>query len=592
MTRRSIFDHAVNSTLFNPSFLAATNVINHNYAYPGTSGSYQGQSTSLCESSGGKLGPRLKTIDVGDIILTREVSSRVIDVMTKPCEKGRVLKSTNPFRARVIRQRQARFAKVRRTVHVAEILQFGDRPFTVVQFEAEDPSNREQLELAIRRHVFEISSSGRTMHFPQLFAVGSIPEIPTLIYHDGLVSADGIMECHTQSPIVTYLHYIHMATYDSFDIRFLSKISVRLSADWVDWLFNLRTGTFQFDLTSNHQPSYADSHRPLRPEAVALPHNALMSQPFVPETIIQHLQSSLSDYLISVSSFGDMMHIENLSELIMAHPYLVLGSVIDISKPGIIGHFLPSDVNPGPTWICVPDDDISLNSYQFYQSGLHRVDLSYSEEMQPFQIHVIFKNSVANSNAARLSYLSQSSKLLGPGSHWDNVAFVEEIGFALYGTFGFNPLAYPTPVYLFVPPVPLNHENGVFGLALPLPYRLFYWSLDPKGRTYVPERDWERYRIPRLKTELWLGSFWRPWHYEAVSEFFRRGNHNPQTYARDRGYPELQKWQDNRFSVVEEVVEPTRYPTWKGMRSWYEEPLIWKSHPPQYPRRRRWSNAM
>ncbi|KAL0057338.1 hypothetical protein AAF712_016026 [Marasmius tenuissimus] len=308
MTRRSIFDHAVNSTLFNPSFLAATNVINHNYAYPGTSGSCQGQSTSLCESSGGKLGPRLKTIDVGDIILTREVSSRVIDVMTKPCEKGRGLKSTNPFRARVIRQRQARFAKARRTVHVAEILQFGDRPFTVVQFEAEDPSNREQLELA-------------------------------------------------------------MATYDSFDIRFLSKISVRLSADWVDWLFNLRTGTFQFDLTSNHQPSYADSHCPLRPEAITLPQNALMGQPLVPETIIQHLQSSLSDYLISISSFGDMMYIENLSELIMAHPYLVLGSVIDVSKPGIIGHFPPSDVKPGPTWICVPDDDISLNSYQFYESA-------------------------------------------------------------------------------------------------------------------------------------------------------------------------------------------------------------------------------
>ncbi|KAL0057339.1 hypothetical protein AAF712_016027 [Marasmius tenuissimus] len=148
MSRNSVFDRTVKPTLFNPSFVAATNVIN-NYAYPRSSDSYQGQSNLFCERQSGQLEQRLKTVDVGDIILRREVSSRVIDVVTKANEKGRVLKFTNPFRARVIRQRQARFVKVRKTAHVAEIMQFGDRLFTVVQFKADNPSDKEQLQLAV-----------------------------------------------------------------------------------------------------------------------------------------------------------------------------------------------------------------------------------------------------------------------------------------------------------------------------------------------------------------------------------------------------------------------------------------------------------
>ncbi|KAK1215748.1 hypothetical protein PQX77_021637 [Marasmius sp. AFHP31] len=523
MSGTSFFDHTLKPTLFHPSFVAA-NVIN-NYAYPERPDtSNQGQSTSLIERPSSQLDPRLRTVNIEDIILRKEVSSKVIDVMTKPREKGRVFRITNPFRARVIRQRQAKFSRARRTIHTAEIMQFGDRTFTVVQLEAEDPNDSEQLQLAIRKHVFEISSSRR-----QLFAVGS-SDIPTLIYHDGLISADGIIGDHTQSPIVSaYLHYIYGAAYDSFDRRFLEKISVRLSGLWEDWLFNLQTGTFQFDLTSNRQLSYEDSHLPRRLDTIALPGNALMGGLLTPQSIIQHLRNQFSDYLNSVSLLGQMRHTGSLSEFIMTHPYLVIGSVIDVTKPGIIAHIPSSDVfvNPEHIWMCGidPDDGIDVDQYQFYESVL-----------------------------------------------------IDGITFALYGHFENNPLNYCAPIYLFVPPVPFNEENGIPGLALPLPYRLFYWSLDPEGRTSIPEKDWEEYRVPRLKTELWLGPFWDSWCYEAVDEFFRLGNHDPQTYARDRGYPVLQKWQDNRFSVVAEVATTTRYPTWKGMGSSYEEPLFREPH--------------
>ncbi|KAJ8090686.1 hypothetical protein PM082_018248 [Marasmius tenuissimus] len=65
--------------------------------------------------------------------------------------------------------------------------------------------------------------------------------------------------------------------------------------------------------------------------------------------------------------------------------------------------------------------------------------------------------------------------------------------------------------------------------------------------------------------------------YQAVDEFFRRGGHNPQTYARDRGYPVLQKWKGSRSSVVEENVGSTRYaiPTQDVGKS-NEEPPVWQ----------------
>ncbi|KAK1234687.1 hypothetical protein PQX77_002099 [Marasmius sp. AFHP31] len=546
MSRMSFFDQTLKPTLFNPSFVAA-NVINNNYTntYPERSDSPQSQSRLLYGRPSGHNGSRLKTIDVGDIILRREVSSRVIDVMTKPNEKGRALKLTNPFRARVIRQRQARFTKVRRTVNVAEILQFGDRLFTVVQFEAEDPRDREQLVLA----------------FPQLFAAGS-SEIPTLIYHDELVSAFDIMEEHTESPVVsTYLDYLHVlhqtVTFHGFDERFLAKISARLSTSRRDWLFNLRTGTFQFDLTSNQGLSSVDSyHLPHCSEPTALSSNAGMNPPLVPQLIIQHLENYLPDYLMSVSSLGETRYIKNLPEFTVIHPYLVMGSVINVKKPGIIGHFSPSDVNFGATWTCeVSDYDVDLDSHQFYESGYHRVDLSYSDETEPVPIHMVFTSQLTHSKIARLSCLGLLSGHLDEASDRDDLAFVDEIGFALYGTFESNPLTYPTPVYLFVPPVTLEQKNGVPILALPLPHRLFYWSLDPEGKTYISKKDWEEYKIPTLKAELWLGTFWPWWGYEAVDEFFRQEKHDSQTYAKDRGYPVLQEWQDNRFSVVEEDVK-------------------------------------
>ncbi|KAL0057337.1 hypothetical protein AAF712_016025 [Marasmius tenuissimus] len=377
MSGTSFFDHTLKPTLFHPSFVAA-NVINHNYAYTGRSDGYQGQSTSLFERPSGQLGSRLKTVDIGDIILRREVSSRVIDVMTKPSVKGRTLKLTNPFRARVIRQRQAKFAKVRRTVHVAEILQFGDRPFTVVQFEAEDPNDQNQLELAIRKHISEISSLSRTIHFPQLFAAGS-SEIPALIYHDELVSAYEILEDPTYSPIVdAYLSYLFRVTYYYFDKCFLAKISVQFSSSRKDWLFNLRTETFHFDLTSNYRNlSCADSQQylPGSSEPIALSSNTARNPPLVPRSIIQYLQNQLSDYLISISSLGQMGWIESLSDLLIAHPYLVIGSVINIEKPGIIGHFSPLDTNFEMAWVCLTQNHVDFDWHQFYGSGMKHLFL-------------------------------------------------------------------------------------------------------------------------------------------------------------------------------------------------------------------------
>ncbi|KAJ8090685.1 hypothetical protein PM082_018247 [Marasmius tenuissimus] len=305
MSRNSVFDRTVKPTLFNPSFVAATNVIN-NYAYPRSSDSYQGQSNLFCERQSGQLEQRLKTVDVGDIILRREVSSRAIDVVTKANEKGRVLKFTNPFRARVIRQRQARFVKVRKTAHVAEIMQFGDRLFTVVQFKADNPNDKEQLQLA------------------------------NIAYFD-------------------------------LDDQFLANLSLQPSGRAEHWVFNLRTGTFHFDLTSNnHLLGTDDHHIPYYSEPWAPNRNAPTNTSLDPDSIIRYLQKCLPDYLFSVSSSGETRYIENLSQFITLHPRLAFGSVININEPGVLGQLLPSPVAPLSTeWCHALQDGVYLDWFQF-----------------------------------------------------------------------------------------------------------------------------------------------------------------------------------------------------------------------------------
>ncbi|KAL0572677.1 hypothetical protein V5O48_009287 [Marasmius crinis-equi] len=348
----SFFDSTISPTLFNPSFVAARNVINNNYGCE----LHQSDSSSALQVSGSTSdGPscslrkpqRPRMVDVGDIILRKQVSSTVLNVTTNPAQnptKARVLKITNPFRSRVIRQQQGKAARVRRTVHIAEIMQFRDRLFTIVQFESEDPNEAEELGLAI-------------------------------------------------------------------------------TGFWHDWMFNLQSGTFQFDLMSNRQIDREEARRtPLYHTPWFLPQHTGINPPLEPISILRHLQKYLPEYLLSISSLGETRRIDNFAEFTTLHPYLALGSVINVKRPGIRRCFPPPIYGTRAGWFCANmGTSVRYDRYQFYDSGRYRVDLILDENIGSFEVDLHFHARLLNSSQLRIAFLAQSAVLADDGSDWNDI---------------------------------------------------------------------------------------------------------------------------------------------------------------------------
>ncbi|KAK1227635.1 hypothetical protein PQX77_009358 [Marasmius sp. AFHP31] len=118
----------------------------------------------------------------------------------------------------------------------------------------------------------------------------------------------------------------------------------------------------------------------------------------------------------------------------------------------------------------------------------------------------------------------------------------------------------PTPVYLFVPLLPVENINGVYCVRYPLSERLFYWSLETDGKDAIPEKDWEKYGVPELETETMIGSKQDAQFYTLAQGYLyaKRYDLDGMQYARDHGFPKLicddphNVWfQAESFSLVE-----------------------------------------
>ncbi|KAK1215546.1 hypothetical protein PQX77_021848 [Marasmius sp. AFHP31] len=79
------------------------------------------------------------------------------------------------------------------------------------------------------------------------------------------------------------------------------------------------------------------------------------------------------------------------------------------------------------------------------------------------------------------------------------------------------------------------------GVCYPFPQGLFYWSHDPQGRNVIAEADWEKFGVPELSVEEWVGTYWNEDQYTFVQDHLRSRSYNldGNQYARDHGYPEL-----------------------------------------------------
>ena len=119
-------------------------------------------------------------------------------------------------------------------------------------------------------------------------------------------------------------------------------------------------------------------------------------------------------------------------------------------------------------------------------------------------------------------------------------AFIDQVGFKLKGTFHNDPSTRRLTAFLFAPPLPIEYINNMPCIEYPLPESL-YWSLDQEGKTRIPESDWEKYNIPKLELQTWIGSYWDSNIYDSVRDVLSAGKYNldGRQYAKDHGHSEL-----------------------------------------------------
>ncbi|KAF9258339.1 hypothetical protein L218DRAFT_734001 [Marasmius fiardii PR-910] len=144
----------------------------------------------------------------------------------------------------------------------------------------------------------------------------------------------------------------------------------------------------------------------------------------------------------------------------------------------------------------------------------------------------------------RTAYLNQSFPLHGRVAKSNHLAFVDEFCFSLAGTFTSDPSTSHTPKYLHISPLRPEWINDMPCLSLTSSMQLFYWSSDRSGKEKIAEADWEKYGLPKLKVETWIGSVWglqQP--YLAVWDYLRLINYdvNGEHFAREHGHPILIK---------------------------------------------------
>ncbi|KAJ8074630.1 hypothetical protein PM082_022208 [Marasmius tenuissimus] len=129
---------------------------------------------------------------------------------------------------------------------------------------------------------------------------------------------------------------------------------------------------------------------------------------------------------------------------------------------------------------------------------------------------------------------------VGASASYSATVFTTDVRFSIVGTMQNNSKS-STPIYLFVPPISVEHINGMYSIRYPLVDPSFNWSFDPNGRQVIPEKDWEMHGLAKLEVLWWIGSCWDSSEYWAVLRHLQMKNTDldGRRYAEERGYPEL-----------------------------------------------------
>ncbi|KAK1215512.1 hypothetical protein PQX77_021876 [Marasmius sp. AFHP31] len=458
-----------------------------------------------------------KVID-GDIHFQRVLSSEVLSVCKVKPEGA----STST---------ESQVVKVKKMEQTAKIQGYRGK-FTATSFEPVDKKDREQFK-EIVNVVLEAAMCGRSALLKQVFAVAESENAMTMIAHDELANGFTFFNQYSRGKQQIVFYYLNYTLVDAIQaLRDDETLRFPVTTRYRDWSFNVRNLTWQYNPASLCLDPPEESN--LRPFFYPPP-------PLCQETprrlnnteIAAHVEKSLGDVLLLITGMGGTWD-ANLSYY-ARHGLLTLGTVINLNKPKILAH-LPSSLSP--EWFCwsrSPDVKAKYSS-----SG--RVDLSFRKTGN-FKVEFEFGWRVSGKdwNQLRCAFLCQSLRFVDDCDDVKRVIYIDQVGFSLQGTFPNDPTSHLTPTYLFVHPLPIDFTNNLHCIRYPLPEKLFYWSHDPQGRNAIAEEDWERFGVPELSMERWIGTYWKEEDYAFVREYLclRSYDLDGKEYAHDHGHPEL-----------------------------------------------------
>ncbi|KAJ8086054.1 hypothetical protein PM082_004873 [Marasmius tenuissimus] len=303
---------------------------------------------------------------------------------------------------------------------------------------------------------------------------------------------------------------------------------------WEDWSFNAKSLTWIYDPASVllNPPSEEDLnplYNPLLPLRQETPPRLDTAE------IVACVERNFGDVLHLVASLRHRWN-SGLSNF-THHGLLTFGSIVD-HKRGIVAHF-PSF--PSPEWNCRSRSPNVKAS--FSRSVPWRVDLAFRKTGDVLQVTLDFGLHIPENDRHRLrrAYLCQSLDFCDRSDNVEDIAYIDEIGFQLKGTFLNDPTSLPIPTYLFVLPLLTEFINNTHCIRYPFLKNIFYWSHDPQGRTAIDREDWEKFGITELSVQEWIGTGWRGHYYAFVRDHLcSRGYElDGKQYARDHAYPEL-----------------------------------------------------
>ncbi|KAK1220509.1 hypothetical protein PQX77_016719 [Marasmius sp. AFHP31] len=313
-----------------------------------------------------------------------------------------------------------------------------------------------------------------------------------------------------------------------------------------DWLFNVKNQTWIYNPASLClDPPEEEDLQPL-----------FYPPPLCQETL-RHLdipgvtalvEENFGDVLFLIASFSARW--ETDLSYYARHGLLTLGTVVNRWKPEILTH-LPS--SPSPEWFSRSyNPNVKTN---FSSSVPGRVDFSFQKTGHvKVEFDLGWHIPEKDQDQLQCTFLCQSLRFVDDCDDVKRVIYVNQVGFSLQGTFLNDPTNRSTPVYLFVHPLPIDFINNLYCIRYPLPEKLFYWSYDPQGRNAITAEDRERFEVPELSMERWIGTFWKEEHYAFVQEHLcsRSYNLDGKKYAYDHGHPKLVFADPHNTATIEE----------------------------------------